>query len=108
VWEFVLHPLKSLRFVGALAGDGRISAIRKLLFVAVIGALVGALLVPDGLIAVVVSTLLPLVGPVVALPADATVDWLLIGAVAYALLGLFPAHVVREHHARIYHPRRMR
>jgi hypothetical protein len=76
--------------------------------VAVIGALVGALLVPDGLIAVVVSTLLPLVGPVVALPADATVDWLLIGAVAYALLGLFPAHIVHEHHARIYHPGRKR
>ena len=108
VWEFVLHPLKSLRFVGALARDSRISALRKLAFVAVVSALIGALLVPDGLIAVVVATLLPLVGPVIALPADATLDWLLIGAVAYALLGLFPAHIVREHHARIYHPRRKR
>jgi hypothetical protein len=108
VWEFVLHPLKALRFLGALARDPRISALRKIVFVAVVGAFVGALLVPDGVIAVLVATLLPIVGPVVALPADATVDWLFIGTVAYALLGLFPAYIVREHHARIFHPRRTR
>lgn len=108
VWEFVLHPFRALRFVGALARDPRISALRKLAFVAILGALIGALLVPDGLIAVVVSTLLPVVGPVLALPADATLDWLFIGTVAYALLGLFPAHLLREHHARIFHPRRTR
>jgi hypothetical protein len=108
VWEFVLHPFKALRFVGALARDPRISALRKVLFVAVVGALVGALLVPDGVIAVLVGTLLPVVGPVVALPADATVDWLFIGTVAYALLALFPAYIVLEHHTRIFHPRRTR
>ena len=108
VWEFVLHPFKAMRFVGALAGDPRISPLRKILFVAVVAALVGALLVPDGVIAVLVATLLPIVGPVVALPADATVDWLLIGTVAYALLRLFPVSIVREHHARIFHPRRTR
>jgi hypothetical protein len=108
VWEFVLHPLKALRFVGALARDPRISALRKIAFVAVVGALLGALLVPDGAIALLVATLLPVVGPVVALPADATVDWLFLGTVAYALLGLFPAYVVREHHARVFHPRRTR
>ncbi len=108
VWEFVLHPLKALRFMGALARDPRISALRKILFVAVVGALVGALLVPDGVIAALAATLLPLVGPVVALPADATVDWLFIGTVAYALLGLFPASIVREQHAHVFHPRRTR
>jgi hypothetical protein len=108
VWEFVLHPLKSLRFVGALARDPRVSALRKILYAAVIGMLVGALLVPDGVIAVLVATLLPLVGLVIAVPAGATVDWLLVSTVAYALLGLFPAHVVREQHARIFHPRRKR
>ncbi len=108
VWEFVLHPLKALRFVGALARDPRVSVLRKILFVAVVGALVGALLVPDGVIAMLAATLLPIFGPVVALPADATVDWLFIGTVAYALLGLFPASIVLEQHARIFHPRRTR
>jgi len=108
VWEFVLHPLKSLRFVGALARDSRISAIRKFLYVAIVGVLVVALLVPDGVIALLVATLVPFVGPFVALPADASIDWLFLGTAAFALLGLFPAYIVREHHARIYHPRRKR
>ena len=105
-WEFVLHPLKTLRFVLALARDPRISPLGKVLYLLVIGLLLVSLLVPEGLVAALIAALLPFVGPLIALPADAAVDWLLLGAMAYALLSLFPAHIVREHHTRIFHPRR--
>ena len=104
VWELILHPLKTLRFVGALARDPRISPLVKVLCLLVVGMLLAALLIPEGVIATLVAALLPIVGPIVAVPADATVDWLLLGTMAYALLALFPAHIVREHHARIFHP----
>jgi hypothetical protein len=108
VWELILHPLKTLRFVGALAGDPRVSPLRKALYLLVVGVLLIALLIPEGIVAALVAALLPVVGPIVAVPADATVDWLLLGTLAYALLVLFPDHIVREHHARIFHPRRRR
>ena len=108
VWELILHPLKTLRFVGALARDPRISPLVKVFCLLIVGMLLAALLVPEGVIAVLVAALLPIVGPIIAVPADATVDWLLLGTMAYALLALLPAHIVREHHARIFHPRRDR
>ena len=108
VWELLLHPLKTLRFVGALARDPRVSLLRKTLYLLVVGVLLVALLIPEGLVAALVAALLPVVGPIVAIPADATVDWLFLGTIAYALLALFPAYIVREHHARIFHPRRRR
>jgi hypothetical protein len=108
VWEMILHPLKTLRFVGALASDPRLSPLRKALYLLVVGVLLLSLLIPEGIVAALVAALLPIVGPIVAIPADATVDWLLLGTMAYALLALFPAHIVREHHARIFHPRRNR
>ena len=108
VWELILHPLKTLRFVGALARDPRVSLLRKTLYLLVVGVLLVALLIPEGLVAALIATLLPVVGPIVAIPADATVDWLFLGTIAYALLALFPAHIVREQHARIFHPRRRR
>jgi hypothetical protein len=78
----VLHPLKTLRFVGTLARDPRMPALRKILYLLVVGALLVALLVPEGMVAALVATLLPLIGPRVALPADAAVDWLLVGTAA--------------------------
>jgi hypothetical protein len=106
VWELILHPLKTLRFVGALARDPRLSPLVKVLCLLIVAMLLAAVLIPEGVIATLVAALLPIVGPIVAVPADATVDWLLLGTMAYALLALFPAHIVREHHARIFHPRR--
>jgi hypothetical protein len=108
VWEMILHPVKTLRFVGALAHDPRVSPLRKTLYLLVVVVLLVVLLVPEGVVAALVATLLPVVGPLVAVPADATVDWLFLGTVAYALLALFPAYIVREHHVRIFHPRRSR
>ena len=108
VWEFVLHPLKALRFVWALARDPRVSLVGKAFYLLVVSVLLVAVLIPEGVVAALVSELVPVLGPLIAVPADATVDWLFFGVVAYALLALFPVHIVREHHARIFHPRRGR
>jgi hypothetical protein len=47
------------------------------------------------------------VGPVANLPADAALDWAFLGIAAYALLGILPHAIVSEHHAQLFHPRRV-
>jgi hypothetical protein len=106
VWELVLHPVTTMRFMNALRHDARISRVRKLLYIGPILALVIGLLLPESIVAVGVAVLLPFVGPLVNLPADAVLDWVAIGLAAYALLGILPQRIVREHHARLFHPRR--
>ena len=106
-WEMILHPFKTLRFVNALRRDRRISWLRKLLYVGPLLVLVGALLLPESVLAAVVAVALPVVGPIVNLPADAAVDWAFVGFAAYALLGILPRAIVREHHAQLFHPGRI-
>ncbi len=73
-----------------------------------------AVLLPEGIVATAVAVVVPLVvplvgplvGPLVNLPTDAAIDWVLLGLAAYALLGIFPAAVVREHHVGLFHPTR--
>ncbi|HLZ24870.1 MAG TPA: hypothetical protein VKQ30_22340 [Ktedonobacterales bacterium] len=103
-WEMVLHPVSSLRFMNALRHDPRISWVRKVLYVGPLLVLVVALLVPEGVVAAGIALLLPLVGPLINVPADAALDWIAFGLAAYALLGVFPRAIVREHHARLFHP----
>ena len=105
-WEMLLHPVSSLRFMNALRRDPRISWVRKVLYVGPLLVLVIALLVPEGVVAAGLALLLPLVGPLINVPADAALDWMAFGLAAYALLGVFPRNIVREHHARIFHPAR--
>ncbi len=106
-WEMIIHPFKTLHFVNDLAKDRRISWIRKLLYVGPIVLLVGALLLPESILAVVVAAALPVVGPLADLPADAVVDWAFVGLAAYALLGILPRAIVSEHHAERFHPGRL-
>jgi hypothetical protein len=106
-WEMVLHPVKTLRFVNDLRQDQRISLIRKLLYLGPMLLLLLAVLLPEGIVAVVLATVLPLVGPAINLPTDAVVDWAFFGIAAYALLGIFPHAIVAEHHAQVFHPRRI-
>ncbi|MGO8948780.1 MAG: hypothetical protein ACLQUY_14230 [Ktedonobacterales bacterium] len=106
-WEMVQHPFKTLRFVNGLRKDPRISLIRKLLYLAPLVVLVLALLLPEGIFAVVVATIVPLVGPAINLPTDAVLDWAFLGIAAYAMLGIFPRAIVAEHHAQEFHPRRL-
>ena len=106
-WEMVEHPFKTLRFVNDLRRDGRISLVRKLLYVVPLLLLLLAVLLPEGIIAALVAVALPLVGPAINLPADAVIDWVFLGIAAYALLSIFPHALVAEHHAQVFHPRRV-
>jgi hypothetical protein len=99
----VLHPVHTVRFMQALGRDPRISWVRKLLYLGPLLLLLVAVLLPEGIIAVAIAALVPLVGPLVNLPADAALDWVLLGLAAYALLRVFPEHIVREHHAQLFH-----
>ena len=106
-WEMIIHPFKTLGFVNALARDRRISMVRKALYVGPLLVLLGALLLPESILATVIAIALPVIGPVANLPADAVVDWAFIGLAAYALLGILPKAIVAEHHARLFHPGRI-
>ncbi len=105
-WEMVLHPIKMVRFVNSLWRDPRISWIRKLLYLAPLLVLLVAVLLPEGIVATVLAGLVPILGPLVNVPADAAIDWVVLGLAAYALLGIFPKQIVRELHARLFHPTR--
>lgn len=106
-WEMVLHPIKMVRFVHSLWRDSRISWVRKLLYIAPLLVLLVAVLLPEGIVATVLAGLVPIVGPLVNVPADAAIDWVVLGLAAYALLGIFPKQIVRELHMRLFHPARM-
>ena len=105
-WEMVLHPIKMIRFVNSLWRDPRISWVRKLLYIAPLLVLLVAVLLPEGIVATVLAGLVPILGPLVNVPADAAIDWVVLGLAAYALLGIFPKQIVREFHARLFHPAR--
>src|SRR5258708_13739598 len=77
-WELVLHPIKAAHFIAALAGDPRISGLRKLLFIGPLLILLIAVLLPEGIVAGAVSSGLPVVAPLANLPADAALDWFLL------------------------------
>lgn len=102
-WEMVAHPVKTVRFMNALRRDYRISWGRKLLYMGPALILLIALLLPEGVVAVGVTLLLPVVGPLVNVPADAALDWFALGLAAYGLLGILPKRIVAEQHARHFH-----
>jgi hypothetical protein len=106
-WEMIIHPFKAVRFMSALGRDGRVSLLRKVLYIVPILVLVVALLLPETIIADVVALALPVVGPIVDIPADGVLDWAFIGLAAYALLGILPQAIVREQHTRVFHSGRM-
>jgi hypothetical protein len=103
----VEHPFKTLRFINDLRQDGRISLVRKLLYLVPMLLLLLAVLLPEGIIAALVAVALPVVGPAINLPADAVIDWVFLGIAAYALLSIFPRALIAEHHAQVFHPRRV-
>jgi hypothetical protein len=103
-WELVQHPIKTVRFLDALRRDARVSGVRKLLYSGPLVLLLIALLLPEGIVAAIVALFVPLVGPLVNLPADAVLDWFAFGLAAYALLGVLPKGILAEHHARLFHP----
>jgi len=101
--ELLFHPFKTLYFVAFLLADRRVGFFRKLLFLGPLALLTLAVLLPESLIAGVMGLLLPLVGLALNIPIDAGLDWILVALAAGALLRVFPASVVYEYHAQLFH-----
>ena len=94
--EMLTHIGRSFRLTGALMRDPRVSIFRKILFVLPLIVLIGALLLPETLIAETVANIIPFFGPVLALPPDAALDWVTAGLVALGLFRVFPSRSWRN------------
>ncbi|HEY7783040.1 MAG TPA: hypothetical protein VIC85_22810 [Ktedonobacterales bacterium] len=102
--SMVLHLFKTMGLALALLADPRVHPGRKIVFVAVLGLLIAAVLGVEG-VSEVATNILPVVGQVFGigeLGVDAVVDWAVFGVVAYNLLRLFPAEIVAEHYREIF------
>jgi hypothetical protein len=99
--RMLFQARKTVHLVQAVLADRRVPFLRKALFLWALGMLAVALLVPDAGSALA-SLLLPILGPLVDLPADAAVDWAVAIALSPWLLRLLPADVVAEHQAAIF------
>lgn len=99
--KMLFHVRKTVQLVQAVLSDGRVPALRKVLFLWAVALLFVALLVPDAGSALA-SLLLPVVGPLIDLPVDAGLDWSVAIVLAPWLLRLLPADIVREHQAAIF------
>jgi hypothetical protein len=102
-FEMLFHPGRSFRFVTSLLGDRRVSLLRKLLFLLPIVILILALLAPETIIGLIVGAVLPVAGEVLSLPLDISLDWITLAIIGFALLRIFPAPIVGEHHQRHFH-----
>ncbi len=108
VFEMLTHFGRTLRLAGALLRDGRVSFLRKLVFIVPLLAVLVALLAPETAIAGVMSAILPVVGPAVDIPADAALDWISLGLLGFGLMRVFPLAILDEHYQRIFHQARVR
>jgi hypothetical protein len=101
-FQLLFHVGKTARLAGALLADPRITIFRKLLFIGSLLVLALALIAPDTIGALVSEFIIPVVGPVIDIPADAALDWVAIAVAAYNLLRVFPEEVVSMHYQRIF------
>jgi hypothetical protein len=101
--ELIAHPGKTIRLTAGLLRHPHVSLFRKLAFSLLLLLLFIALLVPDTLIGGLVSAVVPVIGPVVGISGDATLDWLTLGVVSIGLLHLFPPVIRDEQYQRIFH-----
>lgn len=104
--EMLLHPFKTMYMVVALLVDRRVSIVRKLAFVVPIAVLALGLMVPETIFGILSGIAAPVVGLALDIPVDAAVDWVGLGLLAVALLGVFPAAVVAQYHAQLFHRKR--
>jgi hypothetical protein len=101
--DVFFHFGKTGRLIGALFTDRRIPIMRKVLFIAVIVALLAVLFFPDTLGELGLSAVLPVVGTVLGVPIDAGFDWTAFALLAVNLLHIFPTYLVAEHYNEIFH-----
>lgn len=104
--EMLLHPGKALKFVFSMLRDPRVSVIRKLVFIVPIVFLFLALLAPETVLGVIAGTVLPVAGEALSLPVDVSLDWVTLAILGFALLRIFPSHIVSEYHQRLFHASR--
>ena len=102
MFTLFLHAGKTLKLIGALLKDQRVSVGRKVLFFGAILFVLVLLLFPDLFGEAVLSVILPVVGTVVGIPLDAGFDWIVFAIVVVNLLKVFPADLVSEHYGRIF------
>ncbi|HEX7733226.1 MAG TPA: hypothetical protein VF458_00130 [Ktedonobacteraceae bacterium] len=100
--DIFFHFIKTGRLIGALSSDRRISIVRKVLFFAIILALLAVLLFPDVLDEIGLSLALPVVGTVLGVPVDAGFDWIAFALASVSLLRIFPAEIVSEHYQHLF------
>lgn len=100
--DIFFHAIKTVRLIGALGGDRRVSIIRKAFFFGIILGLLVILLFPDIFGEAVLSVVLPLVGTVLGVPLDLGFDWTAFALAVIALLNIFPAEIVGEHYQRLF------
>lgn len=104
-WALLLHIHKTFSLIRAVLADARVHWIPKSLFLSCIGAMLLVLLGGD-MMAGVAENIVPLIGPVVGLPVDASLDWVAFTVIAFNLLKLFPAEIVGEHYDRLFRSKR--
>lgn len=100
--DVFFHLFKTLKLIGVLLIDRRVSVVRKFFFLVTIAALLFILLFPDAVSEVLLSTALPIVGTVLVVPLDAGFDWAAFALVLVSLLRVFPAEMVAEHYQHIF------
>ncbi len=100
--DLVFHLFKTLRLVGAVLWDRRVSLLRKGTFIAGIGVLLVLLLFPEviGDGATLLAAIFPLLG--VELPAEGVADWLAFALASFSLLSVFPKEIVGEHYEQLF------
>jgi hypothetical protein len=102
--SLLFHLGKTTALVNAIMRDARVHWLPKLFFFGALCALLVALLFPET-IADVSGVFAPVVGwafDAVGIPAEATLDWAVLGVAAFNLLKLFPREVVGEHYDRLF------
>lgn len=102
--SLLFHMGKTAALVNAIMKDARVHWMPKLFFFGALGALVLALLFPESVLDIS-GIFAPVVGwafDAVGIPAEATLDWAVLGVAAFNLLKLFPREVVGEHYDRLF------
>jgi uncharacterized membrane protein YwaF len=102
--SLLFHLGKTAALITAIMKDVRVHWLPKLFFFAALGALLLALLFPESIVDIS-GVFAPVVGwafDAVGIPAEATLDWAVLGVAAFNLLKLFPRDVVGEHYDRLF------
>ena len=100
-YPWVFNVWNTFRLVFSLIRDPRVSRFRRFSFFGIVAGLVAIVLIPSNPIAALLAAVIPVVGPIIGLPADFVLDWTVAAAIITLLLHIFPQSIVAEHRARL-------